>query len=43
MLRLSRSYEINDLVDRVDGGDFLRRANYGLNAFINKQDTLELL
>ena len=39
---LSRRYMINDIVDRVGGGDsFAGGLIYGLNAYENKQDALE--
>ena len=39
---LSRKYEINDIVDRVGGGDsFCGGLIYGLNTYKSKQDALE--
>jgi 2-dehydro-3-deoxygluconokinase len=39
---LSRRYEIQDIVDRVGGGDsFAAGLIYGLNTYDNKQDALE--
>ena len=40
--RLSRHYEITDIVDRVGGGDsFASALIYGLNAYEDRQDSLE--
>ncbi len=40
--KLSRRYEITDIVDRVGGGDsFASGLIYGLNAYENRQDSLE--
>lgn len=40
--RLSRKYEIADIVDRVGGGDsFASGLIYGLNTYNNRQDALE--
>ena len=40
--RLSRHYEITDIVDRVGGGDsFASGLIYGLNAYEDRQDSLE--
>lgn len=40
--RLSKRYEINDIIDRVGGGDaFAAGLIYGLNTFESKQDALE--
>jgi 2-dehydro-3-deoxygluconokinase len=39
---LSKNYMINDIVDRVGGGDaFAAGLIYGINGFENKQDALE--
>jgi len=40
--RLSRQYEITDIIDRVGGGDsFASALIYGLNAYENRQQSLE--
>jgi len=40
--RLSRRYEITDIIDRVGGGDsFASALIYGLNAYENRQQSLE--
>lgn len=40
--KLSRHYEITDIVDRVGGGDsFASGLIYGLNAYIDRQQSLE--
>jgi len=40
--RLSRQYEITDIIDRVGGGDsFASALIYGLNAYKDRQQTLE--
>ena len=40
--RLSKRYEITDMVDRVGGGDsFASAIIYGLNAYPDRQDSLE--
>jgi 2-dehydro-3-deoxygluconokinase len=40
--RLSRHYEITDIVDRVGGGDsFASGLIYGLNAYEDRQQSLE--
>ncbi|MEL6199998.1 MAG: sugar kinase [Pseudomonadota bacterium] len=40
--RLSRHYEITDIIDRVGGGDsFASALIYGLNAYEDRQDSLE--
>ena len=40
--RLSRRYEITDIVDRVGGGDsFASALIYGLNAYQDRQESLE--
>lgn len=40
--RVSRRYEITDIVDRVGGGDsFASALIYGLNAYDDRQDSLE--
>ena len=40
--RLSRHYEINDIIDRVGGGDsFASALIYGLNAYADRQQSLE--
>ena len=40
--RLSRRYDINDIVDRVGGGDsFASGLIYGLNAYADRQQALE--
>ena len=40
--RLSKHYEITDMVDRVGGGDsFASALIYGLNAYADRQDSLE--
>ena len=40
--RLSRAYEMTDIVDRVGGGDsFASALIYGLNAYEDRQDSLE--
>jgi len=39
---LSRRYEITDIIDRVGGGDsFASAMIYGMNAYENRQDSLE--
>ena len=39
---LSKRYEINDIIDRVGGGDaFAAGLIYGLSSFTSKQDALE--
>ena len=40
--RLSRHYELTDIVDRVGGGDsFASALIYGLNAYDDRQQSLE--